>query len=331
MLYISTNDKNDVHTAYKALRNNYAPNGGSFVPFHLPQLSTEQIRGLKSKTFGDIIAEMLNMFFSTKLTGWDIDFALGRNVTKVKSLSGEIFVAELWHNAGGQFQHLVNELYAKVRADEQLVQPTQWFCIAVRISVLFAIYGTLIAEFEVSRNTSIDLSVTATDLTVPAAAFFARKMGLPVDSIICTCEENSGIWEFLYRGVRQSQCHMPDAFSSFVCSMLGVDALPECISMDTKQGSGTVSEELLSTIKENVFTAAVGQQRIDFVINSAYRTHQYIFHPAAAMAFGGLQDYRASRGEKKAALILEDVSPIKEQTRIASILNIKEKELTQRI
>ncbi len=329
MLYISTLDKNDVHTAYKALHCNYAENGGSFVPFHLTKYSKEDIYGLRSKSFGDTVAQVINMFFSAHLTGWDVDFALGRSVVKVRSLGSKIFVAELWHNAQGRFQHLTNELYKKVCVDMTATKPTQWFKVAVRIAVLFALYGAFLSE---SGNpyTMVDISVTATDLSVPTAVFYAKNMGLPIDTVICSCEENSAVWEFLYRGIIQ-QREDSNLISCFLHSVLGVDGLIATVSAGEKQGSSAMTEEMLQNYKSNLFTTAVGQQRVDSVIGSAYRTHQYIFHPAAAMAYGGLQDFRAIKGENRPALILEDSSPALEQKYICKLLNIKEKELTQQI
>ena len=52
MLYLTTRDKFDTHTAYRALREDRAPNGGFYLPFRMPVFSAEELAQLKNKSFG---------------------------------------------------------------------------------------------------------------------------------------------------------------------------------------------------------------------------------------------------------------------------------------
>lgn len=332
MLYITTKDKNDVHTAYKALHNDIAANGSNYIPFHLPCFSSDELRKLRQKSFGQITAEMINLFFNTNLTGWDVDFALGRNVAKVKSLSGKTYIAELWHNAGGNYSCLVDTLYSKVCNTELSSEPTLWFRIAVRIALLFAVLASSDTQEEFPKTQNFDLCVSAVDdLSMAAAAFYARKMGLPINNIVCVCQENSAVWEFLYRGICQRKAVLPDGFECLVDAVLGFDGLCAYLQCKAGEGSTVLPEDVLADLQNNVFVSAVGQQRINAVTVGTYRTNRYVFTTEAAMTFGGLQDYRASTGESRSAIIMMDTSPLDEVTHITDVLGITKKELSELI
>lgn len=332
MLYITTKDKNNVNTAYKALHNDMAEDGSNFLPFHLPCFSSDEIRKFRQKAFGQIIAEVINLFFSTNLTAWDVDFTLGRNITKMKSLSGKVFITELWHNAGGKYDFLLESLYRKVCDKEDGCKPTLWFSIAVRIAIIFAVYATSDADGEFSKTFNLDYCVPATDDLVAASAIvYARRMGLPVNNIICVCEENSAVWEFLYRGICQRKSGFPKAFECFIYAILGYEGVQEFLKCKDGVGSAVLSEELLEKLHEGIYAPTVGQQRIESVIIGGYRTNRYIFTSNGAMLFGGLQDYRASTGESRGAVIMVDTSPLGEEKHILSVLGITKKELSDLI
>ena len=79
MLYVTTRGKYDAFTAARTMNLDRGPDGGLFIPFRLPQLTRDEIIALGSKTFGQNVADILNLFFSTRLSGWDVDMTIGRS------------------------------------------------------------------------------------------------------------------------------------------------------------------------------------------------------------------------------------------------------------
>jgi len=98
VLYKTTRDDNDTYTAHRVLHENRASDGGVFIPFRMPLFSEKEIAELVSVGFGETVAAILNKFFSCHLTGWDVDFCIGRNAIKLDTMSHRMVVAELWHN-----------------------------------------------------------------------------------------------------------------------------------------------------------------------------------------------------------------------------------------
>ena len=58
MLYITTRNARDTNTAYKALTENFAQDGGRYLPFYLLPYSSEEVALLKEKAFNQTVADI---------------------------------------------------------------------------------------------------------------------------------------------------------------------------------------------------------------------------------------------------------------------------------
>ena len=76
--------------------------------------------------------------------------------------------------------------------------------------------------------------------------------------------------------------------------------------------SYTVSEGTLSVLNKGLYVAVVGDARITSVMTSVYKTGSYRLSSNAAIAYGALQDQRASTTEGRAALLLADEPALEE-------------------
>ena len=176
MLYTTTRNKNDIETAYKAIHLDCSGDGGLFLPFRLPQYTKEEILALSNRTFGQNVADVLNGFFSCNLTGWDVEFAVGRIPVKIDTISHKILIAECWHNSLWRFDRMVQTLSDRLRSENAGAAATNWVNIAVRVAVLFGVYGMLLANQQADAHTPLDIAVTSGDFAAPMAAWYARQM-----------------------------------------------------------------------------------------------------------------------------------------------------------
>lgn len=304
MLYITTRNNNDAYTAYRCLRTDAAPDGGCYVPFRLPVYTPEEIGALKGKSFSHILAQIMNSFFSARLNGLDLELSIGRNLLKTVTLGQRILVAELWHNMDSSMEYIIKKLYAKVYPEEGGA-PTQWFRIAVAIAVLFGSYAAA------DTDDVMDIAVGTEDMTVPMAAWYARKMGLPLGTIVYACEENSQVWSLLYRGSCNG-ARVQDKQPGLERLIAGSLGLGEANIFADKVADGriyTVPEETLSALQEGSFVAAISAARSESVIKSVERTDSYPIDAELAAVYGSLQDYRASTGESRLALLIAAKAP----------------------
>lgn len=306
MLYVTTRNKTDSYTDYRTLLDDLAPNGGFFVPYRIAQLDAEQRRFIKEKSFGEVVAFVLNLFYPGRITPWDVDCTIGKMPVKISSVDHRILLAKLWDNPQQSYEYLCRRLYEKLCSECKVFVP-QWPRIAVRIAVLFGIYSLLQAE----QINSFDICLNAGDFSVPMAVWYAQYMGLPVGKIICTCDENSPIWDFLHRGeldtavIDEASC-----VERLICATLGFDEVKRYLEIYRQKGVYRASVEKLQMLNQNMFVSVVGKERADSIISSFFTANNVIVDPYTAFSYGGLQDYRAKTGESRTTVLLWDSSPI---------------------
>lgn len=343
MLYATTRSKSSVETAYKTIHTDCAADGGLYTPFRLVTFSAEQIAALKERSFSQNMADVLNHFFACGLTGWDIEFVIGRSPVKMHTVTHRIHIAESWHNTQWKFDYAVQMLSDRLRRDSSTQAPANWVAIAVRVAVLFALYGQLLAGGQVEEAAVLDVAVTTGDFTAPMAAWYARRMGLPIGNIICGCNANGGVWDLLHHGqlptggisikttTPEADVVVPRNLERLVFETLGME---ETLRYLDCCRTGTVyapAPEDFEILRAGMFAAVISDSRVDTIIHSVYRTSNYVFNPYGALAYGSLLDYRARTGESRPALLLTERSPICDPDRVCQAMQVPMSALWKRI
>lgn len=344
MLYITTRNKHDPQTAPRTMNQDRGSDGGLFVPFQMPQFDREAILALGQKSFGQNVAEILNLFFSTKLTGWDVDACIGRYPVKLNNMNFRLIVAEAWRNVDWKFDRLVRSLAHLIHPDRDVIGPvTNWVEIAVRIAVLFGIYGELLRDGAVQPERSLNVAVSSGTFAAPMAAWYARQMGLPIGTIICGCNENGGVWDLMHRGELDTdtvavktttpECDhaLPPDLERLICGVFGQEEANRYWWNCTEGGTYLLNDEQRHQLGQGMFASVVSQARVETIIPSVYRTNQYILDPYAALAYGALSDYRARRGMGSTALILCEKNPVCCAETVAKAMHITTAELKKRL
>ena len=326
MLYVTTRNNNDTYTAYKSMVTDLGPDGGGFVPFRMPYYTPEEIVALKDKSFNQNVADVLNHFFSRRLSSWDLDLDIGKNLVRLVPMNHRIVVAELWHNPKANFSFVVSSIYNKLMQGEQGKQlPSDWAQIAVRIAVIFGVYAQMLSNGIIQENQSVDFSVNNDCFTTPIAVWYCKQMGLPVNMIVCTCEEESNIWDFIHRGVFASAAANEQqllGLERLVNGTLGIEETMKFIEAYKNGKVYSIDEELLPAFNEGFFCAVAGKNRAESTVNSLFRSNSYIIDPSTAICYGGLQDYRARTGGNSLTVLLAESTPLDFKAEISAATGI---------
>lgn len=312
MLYLSTRNTTDCYTAYRALNEAQAPDGGIYVPFRLQRFTASELQEIRKQTPCEVIARILNLFFGVSLTGWDVDCVIGRSPVKLETVNQRLLFAEYWRNPDGSIQYLINNLYRRMTAKEYPNNiPTGWACIAIEIALLFAIY----ASAESIPLHGLDIALEVGDFNELTAIEYAKQMGLPINTIVCATNENSAIWDLFAKGdfntVAASE--RPKYLECFLFARLGKDAALRYLDACSTKRIYRVDEQQLQTLSNDVFCSVVSANRVDSIISGMHRANGYVIDPSTAVSYGGLQDYRANGGLHRDTLILAKYRPALEK------------------
>ena len=301
MLYLNTRNKADSFTAHKVLRSMLAPDGGSYMPMRLPVQDDLSLAAFEQMSFGEAAATILNLFYGTQLSGWDVDFAVGRQTLDLVSAGYKVCLAESWHNPAGSHDYLVQKLYQLATGELVSIQSiNMWFCVTVDIAILFAIYGRYcrqdIYEF--------DAAVETGDLQQLLAVRCAQKMGVPIRKVILGGIDGDGIWEFLSHGSYQvNRKHCSAGLEALLWLEFSYGETAEYVCALQSRSIYKLNEIKLAGFKKDLFATVVGDARAANMAESAVRTNNYQMELSTARAFAALQDYRAKTGENKNTLL----------------------------
>lgn len=308
MLYLSTRNTTDCYTAYRALNESQTPDGGLYVPFRLQRFSDKELLELRAQTPCDAIARVLNLLFGVGLTGWDVECVVGRSPVKPEAVNQRLLFAEFWRNPNGSVKYLVHNLYRRMTAKEYPYDiPSGWAYIAIEIALLFGLYVAV----ESIPTQGLDVAVEIGNFADIAAIEYAKQMGLPINTTVCTVDENSAVWDLFAKGDFNTGAttEQPKYMECFLFVRLGKDAVLRYLDSCERKRIYRVDEEQLHTLNENIFCSVVSSNRVDSIISGMYRANGYAIDPHTAMAYGGLQDYRANSGLNRDTLILAKFRP----------------------
>lgn len=335
MLYVTTRNLHDPQTTPRALGDDRGADGGLFLPFQMPVFTKENVSAFAEKSFGECVADVLNLFFACRLNGADVDFCIGRNAVQQTQMNHRIVIAELWHNIGNSYEWAEQKLAEKICISLGCeVKLTSWLRIAIRIAVLCGIFGQLLRDGLVSFSNAIDVAVAVEDFSAVMSVWYCRQMGLPIGNIICSCNENSGIWELLHLGelhtdaaamnttTPRGDMTVPVELERLIHGALGMDEAIRFVDVCEKGRIYRPHADLLGNLKKGMFSAVVSRSRLDALIPSVYRTNSYIFGPYTALSYGGLMDYRAKTGETRMALMIAERSPICDSSVVMSSMRM---------
>ena len=337
MLYVTTRSKLDTYTAHRALYDDRSPEGGFFVPFRMPFYDQGQLSDLICNGFSDTVAQVLNQFFSSRITPWDIDCSIGKNPVTIFPASRRILLARLWNNPQGEYGYIENKLYELLCSGEKPEKIANWAKIAIRIAVLFGIYNIL----NKAQIDTFDISVASGDFTTPMAVWYARQMGLPVRMILCACNESSAPWDLIHRGelntaiskstsvTAELDASLPENLERLIYSCFGINEVNHYLEKVQSKGIYQLRPDMIQQLNSGMFISVVSKDRIEPLLNSVYRSNNHILDPDTAVSYGSLQDYRAKTGDSCCTVLLWDRSPMQFASTVESATKVSRADLTE--
>lgn len=319
MLYLTTRDHTEVYTAYRTLGEERGADGGYFVPMHLNPLEQSFINSLKERSFGENVAEILNYFFNARMDDWDVDSTIGRFPVRLVPMSHRIVFAEVWHNPDRSYGRIVRNLTGRIRGvQDSADQPTNWGWMALRVAGLFGVFGELAKANLADANHPVDVAVPTGDFSLPMAAWYARKLGLPIANIVCGCNENGGVWDLLHHGelrtdgmplvteTPEGDVTVAPELERLIYSVAGRGEVKRFLDAWKSGRPYEPGQAIFEDLRRGVYAGVVSSERMDSIIRSVYNTSAYIMDPYSALAYSGLQDYRTRYSENRTALVISE-------------------------
>ena len=270
MLYINTNDKTQTYTAFQALYTD--PQNGMIAPIRLPLFTENELKQIFALQFNEVIAYILNKFFSQDITSEALDRTLDFSAPFLEALDRKTLLVRF----GDELDAIEQRIFATLVNNDRL--PSVWTRCAIRIGVFFAVF----AELERCAIHCADISVVSNDVVAFVPVLYGKIMGLPVNQIITATSFEDPIWNYLHKCSDGSGA----VFDYF---RFGLAAIAD-------------QEKFLSEFSSYV----VSDERAKEAITNIQSTYRKNIDVQAALSYGAIQDHRAITGENRTTIILSN-------------------------
>ena len=196
--------------------------------------------------------------------------------------------------------------------------------LAPQLTYYFAAYRDLLARGQIRMGDKVNFSVPTGNFGDILAGFLAKRLGLPVGTLLCASNANNVLTDFIETGVydRRRPLLKTQSPSMDILVSSNLERLLALLSGDTDlvsvlmgklrdQGFYQVPGELLEKIRASFFAGCCDDRRGQAVIGRIWREHHYLLDPHTAAGWACAEDYRAKTGDTTPMVVLSTASPYK--------------------
>ena len=196
--------------------------------------------------------------------------------------------------------------------------------LAPQVMYYFRAYKDLLAAGKIKLGDKVNFSVPTGNFGDILAGYLAKKMGLPVGTLICASNANNVLTDFIRTGTYDRRRPLLKTTSPSLDILVSstLERLLYLLSGDTKlvaslmkqlkeEGAYTVPDDLKAAIQKEFWAAYCDDARAAEIIGKVYREQHYLCDPHTASGFAAAEDYRNETGDLTPMVILSTASPYK--------------------
>lgn len=194
-----------------------------------------------------------------------------------------------------------------------------------QIAYYFSAYGQLVDKGKIKSGDALNFAVPTGNFGDILAGYYAKKLGLPINKLICASDENNVLTDFFKTGEynRQREFYLTNspAMDILVSSNLErllfdlADNNAELISkyMDqlVQEGHYQVNSIIKDQLDRQFAAGFATQDQVSQEIQRIYEADGYLIEPHTAVASFVTNQYQASHNDKTPTVIVSTASPYK--------------------
>jgi len=247
-----------------------------------------------------------------------------------------------------QCQAAVKRIFAMDTLKEQLQEKhlifssansINWGRLLPQIVYYYWAYLQAVEQGNVTPGSKMNVVVPTGNFGNLLAAYYAKRMGLPIGQIISASNKNNVLVDFFSTGVYQSQraffqtispsmdILVSSNFERFLYEMSGRDAQKLQSWYDSSnQGTFTVDSVTLEQCQATVYAGWSDEDETLETISRSYKAYQYVFDPHTAVGMKVYEDYLAATKDQTYTVIASTASPFKFSSNVLAALEGEKEE-----
>lgn len=201
-----------------------------------------------------------------------------------------------------------------------------------QIVYYFHSYLTLLRQGSIKDNEKINIVVPTGNFGNILAAYYAKKMGLPVNKLICASNENNILTDFINTGIydKRRQLILTSSPSMDILISSNLERLLFHLSGEDDVFVRNKMTELakLGYYKidklnlKDFYGSYSTEEEVSSSINKAFAEDSYLMDPHTAVAYNVYEKYRLETHDNTKTIIASTASPFKFGTKVALSINI---------
>lgn len=212
-----------------------------------------------------------------------------------------------------------------------------WGRLLPQIVYYFSAYADLLKDKEIEMGEKINIVVPTGNFGNILAAYYAFKMGLPVNKFICASNSNNVLTEFIDTGIydknREFKVTVSPSMDILISSNLerflfdisGRDEEKIKGFMESLKESGKydVGEKILSDIKGIMIGKCCSEEDTLATIKNVFEKYSYVADTHTAVAIYAYDEYKKESGDNTKTVIASTASPYKFSPSVLSAIEGK--------
>jgi threonine synthase len=200
-----------------------------------------------------------------------------------------------------------------------------WGRLVPQIVYYFSAYADLLADGAIEAGDEVDFTVPTGNFGDILAAYYAKRMGLPVHRLVCASNANNVLTEFLRTGIYDRQREffktvtpsMDILISSNLERLLyhvteSAEQVAGWMQELAQQGSYEIDKETLAAIQELFWADWVSDAETKAEIEAVHKKHRYVMDTHTAVAAKVADKYAEAHPEDKCPMVVvSTASPYK--------------------
>lgn len=218
-----------------------------------------------------------------------------------------------------------------------------WGRLAPQIVYYISAYATLVKDEEIKAGDKINVVVPTGNFGNILAAYFAKKMGLPINKLICASNSNNVLTDFINTGVydrnRKFYTTISPSMDILISSNLerllymlcGEDdaQIREWFGSLAKTGRYEVTDSVKAALKAEFYAGCCDDAETEQTIKRTFDKYSYTCDTHTAVAVKVYNDYREKTGDTTKTVIASTASPYKFSASVLEAIEGKKPEMDE--
>ncbi len=200
--------------------------------------------------------------------------------------------------------------------------------------IIYYVYGylTLLKENKIEKDEKINVVVPTGNFGNILAAFYAKEMGLPIETLICASNDNNVLTTFINTGLYDKKREL--LLTSSPSMDILVSSNLERFLFHVSGEDETVIKKMMNELDKegsfqwndfrgaNIYGESANEEDVTNSIKKLYEDEGYLLDPHTAVGYSVYEKFLKETGDSRPTIIASTASPYKFPDKVITSINL---------